>query len=63
LGKQRSRILRRKATELLKLFPEKFTKDFDNNKKVLNELDVFQSRTDRNIVAGILVGVTKREID
>ncbi len=55
MGKQRSKILHRKSKELYELFPEKFTTDFEENKKALNELDIFPNKISRNIVAGILV--------
>ena len=57
MGKQRSKILYRKAQELYDLYPEKFTNDFEENKKVLKEMEVFPNKVSRNIAAGILVKV------
>jgi ribosomal protein S17E len=59
LGKQRSKVLRRKAEELHKLFPSKFSVDFENNKTVLEGMKLFKSKTDRNIVAGYMVKLAK----
>ncbi len=55
MGKQSTRVLKRKAKQLLDLFPDKFTDDFEHNKNVLKELHIFDySKKDRNIVAGII---------
>jgi len=59
LGKQRSKILRAKARQLIEAYPDKFTTDFDKNKQALKDLKLFNSTTDRNICAGILVKVAK----
>ena len=61
MGKQRSKVLRRKAEELYKLFPDKFSNDFEKNKKALEETKLFKSKTDRNIVAGCLVKLTAKK--
>ena len=63
LGKQRSKILRRKAEEIYKMFPEKFSPDNEKNKKELNALKIFQNKIDRNIIAGYMVKLaTKKEL-
>lgn len=59
MGKQRSKVLRRKAKEIYEMFPDKFSTDFEHNKKALEELNVFTSKTDRNIVAGIIAKMTR----
>lgn len=48
--------------ELKKMFPDKFTVDFDQNKKTLDEMQVFQSKTQRNLAAGYLVGLSKEKV-
>jgi small subunit ribosomal protein S17e len=59
LGKQRSKVLHKKANEVYGMFPDKFSTDFEANKRALDELDVFTSKIDRNIVAGIIVKLAK----
>jgi small subunit ribosomal protein S17e len=54
VGKQRSKILRSRAEELLALYPGKFSEDYEANKKALEELKMFPTKISRNIVAGIL---------
>ena len=61
MGKQRSKILRRRAQELMNLYPDKFNVDFENNKKILEGLNIFYSTISRNIVAGILVRLSVNE--
>ena len=61
MGKQRSKILRRKAEELFEMYPEKFSDDFEKNKKELEELKIFPTKISRNIVAGILVKLASAE--
>lgn len=58
MGKQRSKILRRRAEELLALYPEKFSEDYEANKKELEALKMFPTKISRNIVAGILSKIT-----
>ena len=56
LGKQRTKILSRKAKELYEKMPERFSKDFDQNKRALDELGVSAGSTvNRNIMAGFIV--------
>jgi len=61
LGKQRSKILTKKAEEIYKIFPDRFTTDFEENKKALNELKIFTTKIDRNIIAGHLVKLVKEK--
>ena len=41
------------------MFPDKFGTDFEKNKTALKELDLFTSKTDRNIVAGVIVKLAR----
>ncbi len=61
MGKQSTKVLKRKALQLLDLMGDKFNADFEHNKQVLNELHLFDhSKTDRNIVAGMIVREIKK---
>ncbi|MEM0118425.1 MAG: 30S ribosomal protein S17e [Conexivisphaerales archaeon] len=46
--------VRRLATELINQFPDKFTSDYEANKKVLTELAIFRSKSLRNEIAGYI---------
>lgn len=62
MGKQRSKVLRRKAEEIYNMFPDKFSKDYESNKKVLDEMKIFQNKIDRNIIAGYIVKLAQEKI-
>ncbi|MFN3384369.1 MAG: 30S ribosomal protein S17e [Archaeoglobaceae archaeon] len=42
------------AMELLKRYPETFTSNFDENKKLVSQLTTIKSKTIRNRVAGYI---------
>ena len=62
MGKLSNKILRKQAKEIYELYPDKFTNDFEHNKKSLNELQIFKSKTSRNIVAGLLVKLATEKV-
>jgi small subunit ribosomal protein S17e len=47
--------VRRISTELLTRYPDKFAQDFEQNKKVINELATIRSKVLRNTVAGYII--------
>ena len=52
MGNIRPTYIKRVAIELVERFPEKFTEDFDHNKRMVSELADFQGKAIRNRVAG-----------
>jgi small subunit ribosomal protein S17e len=52
MGKVRTEQVKRMARELLDKYPSKFTTDFENNKKLVNEYTNVSSTKLRNKVAG-----------
>lgn len=52
LGKVRPDHVKRTSRELVERFPDKFTKDFENNKKFVETLTNINSKKVRNRVAG-----------
>jgi small subunit ribosomal protein S17e len=46
--------VRRISTELLEKYPDKFTVDFDENKKIINEISIVRSKILRNKIAGYI---------
>ena len=62
MGKQRSKVLRRKAQEIYKMFPDKFSTEYEKNKKALNEMNIVQNKIDRNIVAGVIVKLAEEKV-
>ena len=62
MGKQSSKVLKVKARELYEIYKDKITEEFDKNKAFLNDLHIFDySKSDRNIVAGFLTKLKKRD--
>lgn len=48
------------AAELLKKYPETFTSNFDENKKLVSQLTTIRSKTIRNRVAGYITRKVNR---
>lgn len=62
MGKQRSKVLRRKAEEIYNMFKDKFSTDYEKNKKALNEMKIFPNKIDRNIIAGVIVKLAEEKV-
>ena len=52
MGKVRTELVKRMARELVERFPDKFTTDFETNKKLVESLTNISSTKLRNRVAG-----------
>ena len=52
MGKVRTEHVKRMARELVERFPDKFTTDFENNKKLVDTLTSISSTKLRNRIAG-----------
>ncbi len=61
MGKAVPKGVKTKAEILLNEMHERFSKDFEKNKKVLGELDFFDSKKTRNLVAGYITRKIKEE--
>jgi len=61
MGKRRTGSVSRIAARLIKDYPDRFTNNHDENKKVLNELIYFPSKVLRNKVAGYIVRLKRGE--
>ncbi len=59
MGKVRPRIVKRLARELLEKHGDKFTDDFEANKKLVQELTNISSKRLRNRVAGYITHLVK----
>ncbi|KON33574.1 MAG: 30S ribosomal protein S17e [miscellaneous Crenarchaeota group-6 archaeon AD8-1] len=59
MGKVRPDHIKEIARKLVERFPEKFTSDFDQNKKMVNEFTNVTSSKIRNRVAGYIVRLMK----
>lgn len=61
MGKRRTGSVSRIAARLIKDYPDRFTNNHGENKKVLNELIYFPSKVLRNKVAGYIVRLKRGE--
>jgi len=54
MGKAVPKGIKSRAEFLIKKFPNKFSKDFEKNKQILNKLDLPLSKVTRNLMAGFI---------
>jgi small subunit ribosomal protein S17e len=62
MGRIRTTYVKRVTRQLLEKFPNRFNKDFNENKKVMNEIADVPSKKIRNKVAGS-IGRTLKHIE
>jgi len=62
LGKVRPILVKRLARELLGRYPDKFTLDFEENKRLVAELTDIKSKRLRNRVAGYITRLVKIQL-
>lgn len=62
LGKQRTRIVKRKAQKIYEEVPEDFSEDFEENREELKGLELPVTKVNRNIMAGYLTDLAKEEV-
>ena len=61
MGNIRPTYIKRVAIELVERFPDKFTGDFDHNKKAVDELAEVQGKAMRNRIAGYVTTYRKQQ--
>ncbi len=61
MGRIKTTMIKRTANLLIKNYPEKFTEDFEQNKKLVEESAEIHSKKLRNIIAGYLARLTKKQ--
>ena len=60
MGKVRTRLVKRLAEELVYTYPDKFTADYEHNKKMVDLLVSGLSKRMRNRVAGYITHLISR---
>ncbi|MBP2143571.1 small subunit ribosomal protein S17e [Methanococcus voltae] len=60
MGRIRQTFIKRTGDELVERFAEKFTTDFDSNKKAVGEVALIETKTLRNRVAGYVTAKVKK---
>ena len=61
MGRIKTTMIKRTANTLIKNYPEKFTEDFGKNKKLVEESAEIHSKKLRNIIAGYLSRLTRKQ--
>jgi len=61
MGRIKTTFIKRKTKELLNLHREKFTADFEQNKKLTSLYTSGSSKKLRNVIAGYLTRLKKQE--
>lgn len=59
MGSIRPRYIKNAAKNLLALYPDTFTDDFETNKRLIEQFTDVESKKVRNRIAGYLVGLVK----
>ena len=61
MGRIKTMLIKRTTNTLIKEYPNKFTENFDENKKLVEEVAEIQSKKLRNVIAGYITRLTKKE--
>ena len=61
MGRIKTTLVKRKSKELLKAHGDKFSADFEHNKKVTGQYVKVASKKLRNIIAGYMTRLKKQE--
>lgn len=63
MGRIKTKLAKRVTNQLIKAYAEKFTKDFDENKLVVQKLTTCTSNKLRNIIAGYVTRLMRKAAD
>jgi len=61
MGRIKTTFIKRKTKELLRKHEDKFTTDYEDNKKLTSQLTDVSSKKLRNTIAGYLTRLKKKE--
>ena len=61
MGRIKTTFIKRKTKELLKMHGQAFTKDFTENKRITSRHTKIPSKKIRNIIAGYVTRLKKKE--
>ncbi len=54
MGNIRTKDIKKASRELIRMYPDRFDKEFENNKQIMKELNLIDSKIVRNKVAGYI---------
>lgn len=61
MGRIKTQLIKRTSAELYSSYPNNFSKDFNENKKRVDEVAEIPSKKMRNSIAGYLSRIVKRK--
>lgn len=61
MGRIKTTLIKRTGEELLKIYPDKFSEDFEDNKKILPEVTELHSKKFKNVIAGYITRLVKKQ--
>jgi len=61
MGRIKTTFIKRKTKELLKMHGDKFTTDFERNKKLTDSYTILTSKKLRNVIAGYMTRLKRKE--
>lgn len=61
MGRIKTTLVKRTGEELIKNYPDRFSEDFDDNKKMLPEVVELHSKKFRNVIAGYITRLVKNK--
>lgn len=62
MGKVRTETIKKYANKIYDQFPEKFTLEFENNKNILKEFTIYNSKHFRNRIAGYITRILRNKM-
>lgn len=63
MGRVRTTFVKTTAAKIYNKYKDKFSSDFDNNKKSLDSVANINSKKLRNVISGYITKLTKKESD
>ena len=61
MGRIKTKLIKRTGEELLQKYPDKFSDDFKDNKKILPEVTEMHSKKFKNVISGYITRLMRRK--
>ncbi|NIM47241.1 MAG: 30S ribosomal protein S17e [Candidatus Aenigmarchaeota archaeon] len=62
MGRIRGKWIKSIAAKLVDQYPEKFSKNFKNNKEILEEMGLIDDKVVRNKIAGYIISILEKRV-
>ncbi|MFH1332350.1 MAG: 30S ribosomal protein S17e [archaeon] len=63
MGRIKTRLIKRTVNSLIAKYPEKFKDNFEENKKLVEDVAEIPSKKLRNVIAGYITRLVKKQKD